>query len=230
MSFVIETKDLYKTYTLEGGLQVHALRGLSLNIEKGTYTAIMGPSGSGKSTLLQILGCLDSPTSGSYQLASEEVANLSEDELSTIRNIRIGFIFQSFNLLPRSSVLNNVALPLMYRGTSKRERTERAQEALEQVGLGDRLTHRPNQLSGGQRQRVAIARGLVTDPDILLADEPTGNLDSTTGEEILELFDNLHQQGRTIIMVTHEQEVADHCQQIVRILDGQVERIEQLEK
>jgi len=223
---VIEASDIRKIYTLEGGLEVHALRGLDLSIETGDYAAIMGPSGSGKSTLLQIIGCLDIPTSGSYKLAGLEVSELSEDELSSIRNKRIGFIFQAYNLLPRANALQNVALPLMYRGTTSKERNRLAKEALTRVGLGDRLDHRPNQLSGGQKQRVAIARALATDPDILLADEPTGNLDSKTGEEILGLFQELHEEGRTILMVTHEEEVAEHCEKIVRVRDGEVERIE----
>lgn len=223
---VIAAADLRKIYTLEGGLEVHALRGLNLTIARGSYTAVMGPSGSGKSTLLQILGCLDTPTSGSYRLAGQEVSQLAEDALSEIRNRRIGFIFQAFNLLPRADATYNVALPLLYRGLPAPKRLRQAQEALKRVGLGDRMDHRPNQLSGGQKQRVAIARALVTDPDILLADEPTGNLDSKTGEEILALFDELHREGRTVIVVTHEQEVADHCQEIVRIRDGVVEKIE----
>jgi len=223
---VIAAADLRKIYTLEGGLEVHALRGLNLTIARGGYTAVMGPSGSGKSTLLQILGCLDTPTSGSYRLAGQEVSQLAEDELSDIRNRRIGFIFQAFNLLPRANAIYNVALPLLYRGLPAPMRLRQAQEALKRVGLGDRMDHRPNQLSGGQKQRVAIARALVTDPDILLADEPTGNLDSKTGEEILQLFDELHREGRTVIVVTHEQEVADHCREIVRIRDGVVERVE----
>ncbi len=224
--WVIQAEGITKSYVLEGGLTVHALRGLDLQIARGQYAAIMGPSGSGKSTLLQILGCLDVPTSGSYKLAGQEVSELSEDALSDIRNKRIGFIFQSYNLLPRANALQNVALPLMYRGSPARERQQRAKDALERVGLADRLDHRPNQLSGGQKQRVAIARALATDPDILLADEPTGNLDSKTGEEILGLFQELHEEGRTIIMVTHEQEVAEHCEVIVRIRDGKVELIE----
>jgi putative ABC transport system ATP-binding protein len=223
---VIVARDLRKVYILDGGIEVHALRGLSLTIARGSYVAVMGPSGSGKSTLLQILGCLDTPTSGSYRLAGQEVSQLGEEALSEIRNRRIGFIFQAFNLLARADATYNVALPLLYRGTPKRERLRRAQEALRRVGLGDRMDHRPNQLSGGQKQRVAIARALVTDPDILLADEPTGNLDSKTGEEILALFDELHREGRTVIVVTHEREVADHCQEIVRIRDGVVEAIE----
>ena len=226
---VIRAQEIRKTYTLEGGLKVHALRGLDLSIPRGQYAAVMGPSGSGKSTLLQILGCLDVPTSGSYTLAGQEVSELSEDELSSIRNQRIGFIFQAYNLLPRANALNNVALPLRYRGASANERSASAKRALERVGLADRLDHRPNQLSGGQKQRVAIARALATDPDILLADEPTGNLDSKTGEEILGLFQELHEEGRTIIMVTHEEEVAEHCEKIVRIRDGAVERVDTVE-
>ena len=226
---VIRAQEIRKTYTLEGGLKVHALRGLDLSIPRGQYAAVMGPSGSGKSTLLQILGCLDVPTSGSYTLAGQEVSELSEDELSSIRNQRIGFIFQAYNLLPRANALNNVALPLRYRGASASERSAAAKRALERVGLADRLDHRPNQLSGGQKQRVAIARALATDPDILLADEPTGNLDSKTGEEILGLFQELHEEGRTIIMVTHEEEVAEHCEKIVRIRDGAVERVDTVE-
>jgi putative ABC transport system ATP-binding protein len=227
--FVIEASDIKKVYKLEGGLEVHALRSINLQIQRGQYAAIMGPSGSGKSTLLQIIGCLDIPSSGSYKLAGQEVAKLSEDELSTIRNQRIGFIFQSYNLLPRANALENVALPLMYRGTPIRERNKKAKSALERVGLGNRLDHRPNQLSGGQKQRVAIARALATDPDILLADEPTGNLDSKTGEEILGLFQDLHSEGRTILMVTHENDVAEHCEVIVRIKDGVVASVDTVE-
>ena len=223
---VIAVHKVHKTYRMEGGHDVHALRGLSLRIARGDYVAIMGPSGSGKSTLLQILGCLDSPTQGSYRLAGEEVAHLSEKHLSVIRNQRIGFIFQAYNLLPRSSVLDNVALPLMYRGLPQKARRERALEALERVAMADRIHHRPPQLSGGQKQRVAVARALATDPDILLADEPTGALDSKTGAEILELFAALHSEGRTIIIVTHDYEVASGSQRIVHIRDGLVERIE----
>lgn len=226
---VIEASGIKKIYTLEGGLKVHALRGLDLTVERGQYAAIMGPSGSGKSTLLQIIGCLDTPTHGSYKLAGQEVSELSEDELSSIRNQRIGFIFQSYNLLARANALQNVALPLMYRGSTPKERKTAAQNALERVGLGDRMDHRPNQLSGGQKQRVAIARALATDPDILLADEPTGNLDSKTGQEILGLFQELHEEGRTILMVTHEEDVAEHCEQIIRVRDGAVERVETVE-
>jgi putative ABC transport system ATP-binding protein len=225
-SIIIDAEGITKVYRLEGGLEVQALRGLDLEVQSGEYAAIMGPSGSGKSTLLQILGCLDNPSAGSYRLSGEEVADLSEDELSEIRNRRIGFVFQSYNLLARASALANVALPLMYRGTPPRQRQQLAREALDRVGLGDRIHHRPNQLSGGQKQRVAIARALATDPDILLADEPTGNLDSVTGEEILALFRDLHDEGRTILMVTHELEVALQCENIIHIRDGRVERIE----
>ncbi|MEJ2357407.1 MAG: ABC transporter ATP-binding protein [Deinococcales bacterium] len=227
---VIEARGLHKVYVMEGGLEVRALRGLDLSVEDGEFLAIMGPSGSGKSTLLQIIGCLDGPTAGSYRLAGQEVGAMSEDELAEVRNRRIGFIFQSFNLLPRATALRNVALPLMYRGVGSRERAERAAAALERVGLGDRLGHRSNELSGGQRQRVAIARALVTEPDILLADEPTGNLDSRTGEEILALFVALHGEGRTVLMVTHEADVARHTERIVHIRDGVVESSERVER
>jgi len=219
---VIQARDLRKVYTLGEGVEVHALRGLDLDVGRGEYAAIMGPSGSGKSTLLQILGCLDVPTSGSYRLAGDEVGSLGEEALSIIRNRRIGFVFQAYNLLARATALDNVALPLLYRGVPPAERRRRAMQALERVGLAERTGHRPNELSGGQKQRVAIARALAADPDILLADEPTGNLDSKTGAEILELFDALHQEGRTIVMVTHEEYVAEHCERIIRILDGRV--------
>ncbi len=225
---VIYARGLRKVYRMESGLEVHALRGLDLTIARGEFVAIMGPSGSGKSTLLQILGCLDSPTEGSYLLAGEEVSRMSEDDLAGIRNRRIGFIFQAFNLLPRATAVHNVGLPLMYRGVAGRTRQRRAAEALRRVGLGDRLDHRPNELSGGQRQRVAIARALATEPDILLADEPTGNLDTRTGEEILALFAELHAEGRTVLMVTHESEVARYTERMIHIRDGVVESSERV--
>jgi len=223
---VIDAEGLEKSYARESGLEVRALRGLDLRVQRGEYLAIMGPSGSGKSTLLQILGCLDAPTAGSYRLAGEEVARMDEDALAEVRNRRIGFVFQAFNLLPGASALRNVALPLMYRGVRPGQRAERAAAALARVGLADRLDHRPNELSGGQRQRVAIARALVTEPDILLADEPTGNLDSRTGREVLALFDALHDEGRTVLLVTHEAEVAERTDRVVHIRDGRVESIQ----
>jgi putative ABC transport system ATP-binding protein len=218
---VIKTENLWKTYEM-GAEQVHALRGLDLTINKGEYVAIMGPSGSGKSTLMNLIGCLDTPTSGKYWLAGRQVSDLDDDELAFIRNKEIGFVFQTFNLLPRATSLHNVELPLIYNGTPADERLERAKKALSMVDLTDRMMHKPNELSGGQRQRVAIARALVNSPSILLADEPTGNLDSQTGAEIMGVIDKLHQSGNTIILVTHEHDIAAHAHRIVHIKDGKV--------
>jgi putative ABC transport system ATP-binding protein len=218
----ILTEGLWKTYEM-GGEKLHALRGIDLTIRKGEYVAIMGPSGSGKSTLMNLIGCLDTPTSGKYWLAGRLVSELDDDELAAIRNKEIGFVFQTFNLLARSDVLHNVELPLIYGGIGSSERKRMAREALHRVGLGDRMTHKPNELSGGQRQRVAVARALVTRPSILLADEPTGNLDSKTGEEIMGLFEDLHREGNTIILVTHEADIAAHAYRVVRIHDGKIE-------
>lgn len=222
MKTLISIKGLRKTYNI-GTQQVHALDGLDLGIDVNEYVALMGPSGSGKSTLMNVLGCLDSPTAGSYHLNGQNVANLDEDALADIRNREIGFVFQSFNLLPRYSALENVALPLIYAGLSKRERLERAEEVLEMVGLQDRMVHRPNELSGGQRQRVAVARALVNRPSIILADEPTGNLDSATSMEIMNLFGEIQAAGNTVILVTHEEDVAMCAHRIVRLRDGKVE-------
>jgi putative ABC transport system ATP-binding protein len=219
---VIVTQSLRKEYVL-GAETVRALRGVDLRIERNEYVAIMGPSGSGKSTLMNLIGCLDTPTSGEYILNGQAVAGLSDDELARIRNREIGFVFQTFNLLPRSTALANVELPLVYAGVPRGERRQRALEALEAVELGNRAAHRPNELSGGQRQRVAIARALVTRPSILLADEPTGNLDSRTSEEIMMLFERLHEEGQTIIMVTHEHEIAEHTERLVVLRDGIIE-------
>lgn len=224
---VICTEDLWKTYEM-GTEMVHALRGVSIEIRKGEYTAIMGPSGSGKSTLMNLIGCLDSPSKGSYWLAGRLVSDLDDDELAYIRNKEIGFVFQTFNLLPRATALHNVELPMIYNGTPSEERQARARRALQQVELGERMLHRPNELSGGQRQRVAVARALVNNPSILLADEPTGNLDSQTGEEIMALFARLHQQGNTIILVTHEPDIAQRAHRIIRLRDGKIERDERV--
>ncbi|MBU24076.1 MAG: macrolide ABC transporter ATP-binding protein [Acidobacteria bacterium] len=211
-----------------GSEEVHALRGVDLRVEAGEYIAIMGPSGSGKSTFLNLLGCLDTPTSGRYILNDRDVSTMAEDDLAQVRNEEIGFVFQTFNLLARATALQNVELPLVYAGVGADERRARAQTALEKVDLSDRVTHRPNELSGGQRQRVAIARALVNDPSILLADEPTGNLDSVTGAELLGLLDSLHKKGHTLFVVTHERDVAKHAQSIVHLRDGQIETIEQV--
>ena len=220
---LIETRDLWKTYVM-GEEEIHALRGVSIQIERGEYVAIMGPSGSGKSTLMNLIGCLDTPSKGSYLLNNKEVAAMNDDELAQIRNEEIGFVFQTFNLLPRATALHNVELPLIYAGVSGKERQDRARQALEKVDLSQRASHRPNELSGGQRQRVAIARALVNDPSILLADEPTGNLDSKTGNEIMGVFERLHGGGNTIILVTHEPDIAAYAHRIIHIRDGQVER------
>ena len=220
---LIETRDLWKTYVM-GDEEIHALRGVSIQIERGEYVAIMGPSGSGKSTLMNLIGCLDTPSRGSYLLNEKEVAAMNDDELAQIRNEEIGFVFQTFNLLPRATALHNVELPLIYAGVSGKERQDRARQALEKVDLTQRASHRPNELSGGQRQRVAIARALVNDPSILLADEPTGNLDSKTGVEIMAVFDRLHASGNTIVLVTHEPDIAAYAHRAIHIRDGQVEK------
>ena len=220
---VVEMQGITKVYRSGGGarvVEVRALAGVNLTIEQGEYVAIMGPSGSGKSTLMHVIGLLDSPTSGSYKLGGVETSGLAEPELAKVRNQRIGFVFQAFFLLPKLTALHNVALPLVYRGLGPAERLRRARAALESVGLGDRLDHRPSELSGGQKQRVAIARALVQEPDILLADEPTGNLDSHSSEEILALFDSLNKEGKTVIMVTHEPDVGARAQRIIRLRDG----------
>ena len=222
MKGIIETQAIAKMYRM-GGETVHALKSISIKVQRGEYVAFMGPSGSGKSTLMNIIGCLDTPTSGTYHLNDNDVSDLTENELATIRNKEIGFVFQTFNLLPRSSSLDNVALPLIYAGIGRAEREERALQVLTSVGLGDRASHRPNELSGGQRQRVAIARALINNPSIILADEPTGNLDSKTSYDVMELFQELHDQGNTIIMVTHEDDIAHYAHRIVRLKDGLVE-------
>jgi putative ABC transport system ATP-binding protein len=220
---LIDTHDLWKTYAM-GAEEVHALRGVSVQIERGEYVAIMGPSGSGKSTLMNLIGCLDTPTKGTYLLNGKRVSEMNDNELARIRNEEIGFVFQTFNLLPRASALHNVELPLVYAGVPARVREERARAALERVDLLPRMTHRPNELSGGQRQRVAIARALVNNPSLLLADEPTGNLDSKTGAEIMALFARLHDTGNTIILVTHEADIAAFAHRIVHLRDGQIEK------
>ena len=219
---IIQAKNLTKHYTV-GSTIVKALDGLDIDIDKGSYIALMGPSGSGKSTLMNILGCLDTPSSGSYFLNDKDVSEVDDDLLAGIRNKEIGFIFQTFNLLPRYTALENVALPMIYAGIPKKERLARATEVLEKVGLGDRVTHKPNELSGGQRQRVAVARALVMNPSIIFADEPTGNLDSKTSEGIMQLFDEIHQDGNTLIVVTHEEEVAARAQKIIRLRDGKLD-------
>ncbi|OFV93380.1 MAG: macrolide ABC transporter ATP-binding protein [Acidobacteria bacterium RIFCSPLOWO2_12_FULL_65_11] len=219
---LIETIDLWKTYVM-GAEEIHALRGVTIQMERGEYVAIMGPSGSGKSTLMNLIGCLDTPTKGSYLLNGKQVGQMNDNELARIRNEEIGFVFQTFNLLPRATALHNVELPLVYAGVPAKERQERAKAAIDKVELTSRMTHRPNELSGGQRQRVAIARALVNNPSILLADEPTGNLDSKTGAEIMHLFERLHKAGNTIIIVTHEADVASFAYRTVYIRDGQVE-------
>ena len=218
---LIETKDLWKTYQMSAET-VHALRRVSITIEKGEYVAIMGPSGSGKSTLMNLIGCLDTPSQGEYYLNNRRVSQMNDDELANIRNREIGFVFQTFNLLPRATALHNVELPLIYNGTSTLDRKKKAMLALEKVDLGDRVTHKPSELSGGQRQRVAMARALVNDPSLLLADEPTGNLDSKTSTEIMKLLDDLHHQGNTIIIVTHERDIAQHAHRVLSILDGEI--------
>ncbi|NNE32920.1 MAG: ABC transporter ATP-binding protein [Winogradskyella sp.] len=219
---VIEIRNIIRDFKL-GQEVVHVLKGIDLDIKRGEYVAIMGPSGSGKSTLMNLLGCLDTPTAGSYNLNGNDVSKMSDDELADIRNTEIGFVFQTFNLLPRTTALENVALPMIYAGASKKERQDRASEVLSDVGLADRMDHKPNQLSGGQRQRVAVGRALVNKPSIILADEPTGNLDSKTGTEIMALFDDIHAAGNTVIMVTHEEEIAAHAKRVIRLRDGIVE-------
>ena len=219
---LIETVELWKTYAM-GSEEIHALRGVSIQIERGEYVAIMGPSGSGKSTLMNLIGCLDTPSRGSYLLNGKQVSQMNDNELARIRNEEVGFVFQTFNLLPRATSLKNVELPLVYAGVSAKDREQRARMALEQVDLASRVNHRPNELSGGQRQRVAIARALVNAPSMLLADEPTGNLDSKTGLEIMEIFARLHRAGNTILLVTHEADVAAYANRTIHLRDGQIE-------
>lgn len=219
---VIEIRGIIRDFKL-GQEIVHVLKGIDLDIKRGEYVAIMGPSGSGKSTLMNLLGCLDTPTAGIYRLNGKDVSQMSDDELADIRNTEIGFVFQTFNLLPRTTALDNVALPMVYAGKSKKDREVRATEVLTDVGLADRMDHKPNQLSGGQRQRVAVGRALVNKPSIILADEPTGNLDSKTGTEIMALFDQIHAAGNTVIMVTHEEDIAAHAKRVIRLRDGIIE-------
>lgn len=219
---LIDIKNIKRDFQL-GSETINVLKGIDLQINKGEYVALMGPSGSGKSTLMNLLGCLDTPTSGTYVLNNKDVSQMVDDELAEIRNKEIGFVFQTFNLLPRTTALDNVALPMIYAGYSKTDRTNRAKEVLNQVGLGDRMDHQPNQLSGGQRQRVAVARALVNKPSIILADEPTGNLDSKTSVEIMRLFDEIHANGNTVILVTHEEDIAQHAHRIIRLRDGLIE-------
>jgi len=219
---IICTEDLWKTYDMGSEQQVHALRGVSIRIQRNEYVAIMGPSGSGKSTLMNLIGCLDTPSKGNYWLNGQLVSELDDDELARIRNKEIGFVFQTFNLLARATSLHNVELPLIYAGIPAEERLDRAKQALTEVGMGDRMNHKPNELSGGQRQRVAIARALVNSPSIILADEPTGNLDSQTGVEIMALFDRLHEQGNNIVLVTHEHDIAEYAHRVIHIRDGRV--------
>jgi putative ABC transport system ATP-binding protein len=226
---LIQLKQIEKIYEI-GSVKVAALCGVDLILEKNEYIAIMGPSGSGKSTLMNILGCLDTPSGGIYNLNGLNVSDMDDDQLAEIRNREIGFVFQTFNLLPRATALHNVELPLIYNGTPAVQRRKQATEALEKVGLADRMHHKPNELSGGQRQRVAIARALVNRPSIILADEPTGNLDSRTGDEIMEIFEDLHEQGNTIILVTHEEYIAEHSDRIIRLRDGLIERDESVHK
>ncbi|WP_031425811.1 ABC transporter ATP-binding protein [Flavimarina sp. Hel_I_48] len=223
MGNLIKIRDIKRDFPL-GNEIVHVLKGIDLDIDKGEYVAFMGPSGSGKSTLMNLLGCLDTPTSGTYVLNGKDVSDMSDDELAEVRNKEIGFVFQTFNLLPRTTALDNVALPMVYAGYSKSERHVRAQEVLTDVGLADRMDHKPNQLSGGQRQRVAVGRALVNKPSIILADEPTGNLDSKTSVEIMRLFDDIHAAGNTVILVTHEEDIAEHAHRIIRLRDGVIER------
>ena len=226
---IIEVRELVKTYIV-GEVKVEALRGIDLDIERNEYTAIMGPSGSGKSTLMNIIGCLDTPTSGTYRLHGTNVEEMNDNQLAETRNREIGFVFQTFNLLARANALHNVELPLIYAGIPGRERREKAEEALSRVGLKDRMHHRPNELSGGQRQRVALARALVNNPSIILADEPTGNLDSKTGMEIMEIFDRIQSEGNTIILVTHEEYIAEYASRVIRLLDGVINKEELREK